>query len=198
MECTSHVVYWPLYKPISFSTQFLLQLDTMGTGCATGVEAATDDLLRFIDAADGDFTVTSTTSAAATADSASEEETAAASSTASTTTTALDIWSSISRALDDWTQRIVDTEVRHRNKRATFRQRVGAALQRMQGDGLLNRYDIDELQYVADLWSHLLSASSCYSVGGVFAKRDIITYLLELYSLHQISRELVVEACLQL
>ena len=59
-------------------------------------------------------------------------------------------------------------------------------------------YDINEVQYVADLCSHLLSADSCYSVRGVFAKRDIITLLIELYSLYQIARELVVEACLQL
>ena len=188
-------------------------------------EYATDDLFRFIDAADIDFTVTSaadaaaadttttttTTTTTATTDSASrveeeeeEEEEGEippsnpATSPVTTAPSVVDIWPSIARALDDWTQRIVDTELRHRSRRATFRQRVGDALHRMKGDGLLNSYDIDEIQYVADLWSHLLSAASCYSVGDVFAKRDIITYLLELYSLHQISRELVVEACLQL
>ena len=92
----------------------------------------------------------------------------------------------------------MDTEIRQRNKCDTFRQRIGGALNRMQGDGMLNRYDIDELQYVADLWTHLLSAASCYTVGGSFAKRDIITLLLDLYSLKQVTRELVVEACLQL
>ena len=41
--------------------------------------------------------------------------------------------------------------------------------------------DIAELYYITDIWVNLLHATSCYSVVCVFVKRDIITYLSELY-----------------
>ena len=108
-----------------------------------------------------------------------------------------DVWVTITNALDNWTQRIVDTETRQ-SKYTTFRQRIEESLERMHGDGLLNDYDIKELQYVADLWMQLLTTTSCYSVGCAFVKRDIITLLLELYSLKQVTSDLFIEVCLQL
>ena len=107
------------------------------------------------------------------------------------------MWLSIANALDNWTQRIVDTETRQ-SKCTTFQQRISESLDRMRGDGLLNHHDIAELQHVTNLWSHLLAAASCYTVGCAFAKRDVITLLLELYSLKQLTSDLFVEACLQL
>lgn len=108
-----------------------------------------------------------------------------------------DVWVTIAKALDNWTQRIVDTETRQ-SKCATFRQRIEESLHRMRGDGLLSHHDITELQYVADLWMQLTTAASCYTIGCTFAKRDVITLLLELYSLKQVTTDLFIEACLQL
>jgi len=108
-----------------------------------------------------------------------------------------DVWEHLAGALDNWTQRIVDTESRQK-KCTTFRQDIGCALHRMSGDGLLNQHDINELQYVADLWSKLLTATSCYAMGCCLAKRVVITLLLELYTLKQITTDLFVESCLQL
>ena len=37
----------------------------------------------------------------------------------------------------------------------------------------------------------VIKATSCYTVGCIFVKRDIITYLLELYTLGQINQSLL-------
>ena len=79
-----------------------------------------------------------------------------------------DVWQEIADALNNWTQRILDSEIRRAAR------------------------DLTELRYIADLWTNLLNATSCYAVGCVFVKRDIITYLLELYLLRQITSSLYI------
>ena len=110
----------------------------------------------------------------------------------------VDVWEDIATALNNWTQRILDVESRCNNKADTFRQTIEESLKRQQLDGFLNHHDISELRYIADLWTNLLQATSCYTVGCTFVKRDIITYLLELYSLGQINKSLFIETCLKL
>ena len=90
-------------------------------------------------------------------------------------------------------------ESRYNNKAATFRQTIEESLRRQQLDGFLNHNDVSELRYIADLWMNLLQATSCYTIGCTFVKRDIITYLLEeLHSLGQINKSLFIETCLKL
>ena len=110
----------------------------------------------------------------------------------------VDVWEDIATALNNWTQRILDVESRCNNKAATFRQSIEESLRRQQLDGFLNQHDLYELRYIADLWTNLLQATSCYTVGCTFVKRDIITYLLELHSLGQINKSLFVATCLKL
>ena len=43
-----------------------------------------------------------------------------------------DVWLTIASALDNWTQRIVDTEVRHSTSSITLRQRIDESLYRMR------------------------------------------------------------------
>ena len=93
-----------------------------------------------------------------------------------------DVWTNIAVALDDWTQRILDTETRQ-TKSVSFQHKIEDSLHRQQLDGFLNHNDVAELRYVATLWTNLLNATSCYTIGCVFLKRDIITLLLELYTL---------------
>ena len=107
-----------------------------------------------------------------------------------------DVWQDIADALNNWTQRILDTE----SRRATserFRQTIEESL-REQVDGFLTAHDLADLRYIADLWTNLLNATSCYTVGCVFVKRDIIIYLLELYSLRQITSCVFIETWLKL
>ena len=109
-----------------------------------------------------------------------------------------DVWQDIATALNVWTQRILDEESRCNNKASSFRQTIEESLRRQQLDGFLNHQDISELRYIANLWTNLLQAISCYTVGCASVKRDIITYLLELHISRQINSSLFIEACLKL
>lgn len=108
-----------------------------------------------------------------------------------------DVWMDIEEALNSWTRRILDLETRY-SKTVSFRQNIEESLRRQQQDGFLNHQDIAELSYIADLWTKLLNSVSSYTIGCEFVKRDIITFLLELYKLRQITDRLFIEACLQL
>ena len=108
------------------------------------------------------------------------------------------IWLSITSALDNWTRRIVDTETRLGSSTTTIRQQINESLYRMREDGLLNCHDFDEMHHVGGLWMNLLNAAACYQIGCGFAKRDVITLLLELYNLKQIRSSAFIDTCLQL
>ena len=108
-----------------------------------------------------------------------------------------DVWVDIEYALHRWTASILDAESRH-DKTASFRDNIEASLRRQQLDGFLDHHDVAELRHVADLFMNLLHATSCYRIGCVFLKHDIITLLLELHTLKQITNTMFVEACLQL
>ena len=68
----------------------------------------------------------------------------------------------------------------------------------MNLDTFLTSQDISELRYIANIWVNLLNCTSSYTIGCEFVKRDIITYLLELYNLRQITDRLFIETCLRL
>ena len=72
-----------------------------------------------------------------------------------------DVWQDIATALSDWTQRILDEESRCNNKASSFRQTIEESLRRQQLDDF---QDISELRYIANLWTNLLQAISCYTV----------------------------------
>ena len=108
-----------------------------------------------------------------------------------------DTWTDIEEALRRWTNQIVDAESRYEST-ATFRGKIEASLRRQQLDGFLTPQDISELRYIANIWVNLLNCTSSYTIGCEFVKRDIITYLLELYNLRQITDRLFIETCLRL
>ena len=110
---------------------------------------------------------------------------------------AADVWTDIADAMNQWTQKILDAETRY-SRTVSFRENIEASLQRQLLDGFLNHHDIAELRYIADLWTNLLHSTSSYSIGCEFAKRDIITFLLELHKVRQITDCLLIEACLKL
>ena len=93
--------------------------------------------------------------------------------------------------------KILDAESRFENA-ASFRENIEVSLRRPELDGLLNYQDIAELKHVTNIWMGLMNCVSSYRVGCAFVKRDIITYLIELYNLRQITKSLVVETCLEL
>ena len=110
----------------------------------------------------------------------------------------VDVWQDIATALNNWTQRILDVESRCNNKAASFRQTIEESLRRQQLGGFPDDNDLCELRHIADLWTSLFQAISCYTVGCASVKRDSITYLLELHTLRQINGNLFIESCLKL
>ena len=107
----------------------------------------------------------------------------------------VDVWAYIANALNEWSQRVIDAEARH-ERSVNIRRTIEDSLYRQQLD--LAPQDISELRYITDVWIKLLDAVTCYTIGCEFAKRDVITFLLELYSLKQISKTLFIEVCLKL
>ena len=91
----------------------------------------------------------------------------------------------------------MDAETEYR-KTADLRQNISDSLQRQLLDGFINEIDIRELEYVADLWVNLHAAFINKCSGAEFIDRDILTYLLELFNLKQISKNFFIQIALQL
>ena len=108
-----------------------------------------------------------------------------------------DVWLRILDALNNWSYRILDVESRH-HRSMSFRDRIEELLNRLQQDGFLSHHDLSELRYIAGLWSNVLNALSCHTIRCMFIKRDIISALLELYILKQITDSLFIDTCLTL
>ena len=103
----------------------------------------------------------------------------------------------ISQALENWSHRILDVETKVKRVK-DFRETIVADLHRKIEDGVISEQDSLEFEYITDLWANLYKSFLCRSTGADFADRDVITYLIELYGLKQISKELFVQIVLDL
>ena len=108
-----------------------------------------------------------------------------------------DIWQNIANATYNWSCRIVDRESLNA-KSTDFRSSIENSIYRLQLDGFLSTYDVDELRYITNQWIELLNSLSSYLMGCVFLKKNIISLLLKLYFVKQISEEIFIETCLKL
>ena len=106
-------------------------------------------------------------------------------------------WNDIYEALDRWSQSILDAESL-RDRTEDIRLKIENSIHRQQIDGFLSHFTASELRYVGDLWIRLLHAIATFDVGCTFTKRDILTLLLELYTLNQLNRNVFVETFLKL
>ena len=100
-------------------------------------------------------------------------------------------------ALNSWTEQIIDAESRIK-KTQDIRKSVLDSLNRQVLDGLISEQDSIELEYICDLWINLYTSFLCTSSGAEFTDRDVLTYLLELYSLKQISKNFFINIALEL
>ena len=103
----------------------------------------------------------------------------------------------ISQALEAWSHRILDVETKIKHI-TDFRETLVGDLHRKVRDSIISEQDSIEFEYITDLWMNLYKSFLCCSAGADFADRDVITYLLELYGLKQISKELSVRIVLEL
>ena len=125
------------------------------------------------------------------------ESTSAATSTQTIKDEDWGILQTISDALESWSERVCNLETICK-RTSDFHQKVVNCLQGQLIDGLISQQDVKELEYAADLWQKLYITYNCKILGCEFSTRDVLTYLLELYSLKQISQEFFIEVALKL
>ena len=99
--------------------------------------------------------------------------------------------------MENWSHRILDVETKVKRVK-DFRETIVADLHRKIEDGVISEQDSLEFEYITDLWANLYKSFLCRSAGADFADRDVVTYLIELYGLKQISKELFVQIVLDL
>jgi hypothetical protein len=103
----------------------------------------------------------------------------------------------ISGALDAYSQHLFDVGIKIRREEDSYEDLI-TDLQRKVNAGIISEQDSIEFEYVADLWLNLYKSFICRSAGATFADRDVINYLIELYEVKQISKELFVQIVLEL
>ena len=108
-----------------------------------------------------------------------------------------DVLDDIVNALESWTDRIVDAEAQIKNLHG-IQKLVEDSLKRQVLDGLITEQDSAELAYTCDLWVKLYKSQLCKSSGADFSDREVLGYLLELYTLKQISKRFFVDIALEL
>ena len=99
--------------------------------------------------------------------------------------------------LNVFEQRIADSEFKI-EKSKEIGQRIEDVLNRQLMDGLISYVDFLNLRHVKELWISTSAALSSYNLGCHIHKRKILTNLLDLFILKEISREVYVDFVIQL
>ena len=102
---------------------------------------------------------------------------------------------SIIDVLNSWMEKILDERLK---KTKDIRESVLDSLNRQVLDGFISEQDSIELEHTYDLWLNLYNSCLRKSVGADFADRDVLTYLPELYTLKQITKEFFISATFEL
>ncbi len=105
------------------------------------------------------------------------------------------VFENIIDGLNSWTEKILDAEERLK-KTKDVRQSVLNSLNRQVLDGFIS--ERNSLEHTYDLWLNLYKSCLCKTAGADFAERDVLTYLLELYTLKEITKELYISITLEL
>ena len=106
-------------------------------------------------------------------------------------------WMDIQDCMNDWTKKVIDSETRS-SRSKNYLDVVEESLDRQVKDGLISYREFVDLQYIGKLWARVLNTTAAYTLGADYSKRDVITTLLDLYTLKQISTTSFVEAVLKL
>lgn len=103
----------------------------------------------------------------------------------------------LSTSFDSWMTKVLDNEA-ERKKTLNLSAKIKESLSRQLQDGLLSYYEYIDLEYTGRIWIRLLNTVNAYHLGSACNKKDILSLLLELLELKQISKELFIESALQL
>ena len=103
----------------------------------------------------------------------------------------------IVQALDSWTHRIflLETDLQ---RNTDIKRDIVDSLQRQVLDGLIKREDAKEIEYILDLWLNLYQQYKCRQIGLKFSEQEILSNLLDLFRLKQISKSFVIRVMLEL
>ena len=98
----------------------------------------------------------------------------------------------ITQALDIWSEKLLDVEIKIKNI-DIYRENVINDLQRNVDHGLISAMDKEEMERITNLWVELYRTILFCSIGCEYTTKDIISYLLELFTSKQITREVFVD-----
>ena len=100
----------------------------------------------------------------------------------------------VSSTFDSWVVKLLENG---KKKTTDLNEKVRMALGQQLQEGLLNYQEYIDLEYVGRVWTELLNKLNMYKLGSTCCKKDILSLLLELYDLRQVSKELLIEIVLQ-
>ena len=103
----------------------------------------------------------------------------------------------ISKAFYAYWQHLFDVGIKTGRVEDSYENLI-TDLQQKVDAGIISKQDSNEFKDIADLWLNLYKSFICRSAGATFADRDVINYLIELYEVKQISKELFVQIVLEL
>ena len=103
----------------------------------------------------------------------------------------------LNTTFDDWMTKVLDDEA-VRSRTTDLSKKINDSLSRQLQDGLLSYPEYIDLEYIGRLWIRLLYSIYRYCLGCAGNKKDILSVLLELIELKQITRMLLIESILQL
>ena len=84
-----------------------------------------------------------------------------------------------------------------RKKNIEWGRKLNESLNRQLQNGFLSKEEYIDLEYNGRVWIKLMNAINTYNLGSVCNKRDILSLLLELMELKQISKTDFIEYVLQ-
>ena len=94
-----------------------------------------------------------------------------------------------------WMSKVLDNEA---GRTSELNNKITESLSRQLEDGLITYYEYVDMQYIGGIWIKLLLLIKLYNLGCMSIKKDIVSLLMELFELKQISKNLLIETILQL
>ena len=80
----------------------------------------------------------------------------------------------------------------------TVSSKINESLSQQLQQGVITQYEYADLEYIARLWLRYKNSFNLYKLGCTGSKKEILIVLLELFELKQLSKDIFVNAILQL
>ena len=107
------------------------------------------------------------------------------------------ILTDIAEALDSWTDKILVLET-DLSRNSDIQKKISSSLKKQVLDGLIGDKEAKELHYIVDLWTSLHRSYACKKLGVEYCDTDILSDVLELFELKQVTKSFVICIALEL